>query len=181
MTYAYWNNGAPRTARVSGSGNKQRLVLPDGSFRTGKVRADPSIDLYEYVEVGKSVGTYQTLTGPVHTLNGETITATYTAVYKSVEQIRALKIAGVKADAGWKITAILPEYKQRNLSARAIELLALGQPNWTAEEQAEWDAGAAVWAVIKAIRTASDVFEEAVSTETDVDTLVALHPTWPGE
>lgn len=65
----------------------------------------------------------------------------------------------VKAEAQRRIYAILPDWKQRNLTARAAELAIKGQANWTPEEQAEVTAGQAVWDQIKAIRAASDALE----------------------
>ena len=65
----------------------------------------------------------------------------------------------VKAEAMRRILALCPEWRQRNLTARAAELADKGRDNWTAEELAEWSAGAAVWAQIKALRAASDVIE----------------------
>jgi len=53
-----------------------------------------------------------------------------------------------------------PEWKQRNMTARAVELLHIqaSQP-WTPEEQAEADALQAAWAWIASVRAASDVLE----------------------
>lgn len=65
----------------------------------------------------------------------------------------------VKAEAQRRILHILPEWKQRNLTARAAELAIKGQSNWTTEETAEHTAGQAVWDQIKAIRTKSDEIE----------------------
>jgi len=65
----------------------------------------------------------------------------------------------VKAEAQRRIYAILPDWKQRNLTARAAELAIKGQANWTTQEQAEYTAGQAVWDQIKAIRAASDALE----------------------
>lgn len=65
----------------------------------------------------------------------------------------------VKTEAMRRILAILPEWKQRNLTAQAVVLAAKGAANWTAEEQAAWEAGTALWGRIVAIRTASDVIE----------------------
>ena len=65
----------------------------------------------------------------------------------------------VRRLAGEKILSLCPEWKQRNLTARASILAAKGRGNWTAEEQAEWEAGEAIWAQIKAIRDASNVLE----------------------
>jgi hypothetical protein len=65
----------------------------------------------------------------------------------------------VKAEAGRRIIAICPEWKQRNLTAQAAQLAKKGEANWTPEEQEAWDAGEALWNQIAAIRAASDVIE----------------------
>lgn len=78
-----------------------------------------------------------------------------------VEQVTATPEM-VKMEAQRRILVILPEWKQRNLTARAAELAMIGQANWTEEEQAEWDAGQALWNQIKAIRVASDALEAMV-------------------
>lgn len=72
---------------------------------------------------------------------------------------RASLIAGIKAEASRRILEILPEWKQRNLTAQATILAEKGRANWTAEELAAWDAGEALWMSIAAIRVASDTLE----------------------
>lgn len=78
---------------------------------------------------------------------------------EEISQYDAQMTANVKAEAQRRITAIMPEWKQRNLTARAAELAIKGSANWTAEEQAEYSAGQAVWDQIKAIRIASNTLE----------------------
>lgn len=68
-------------------------------------------------------------------------------------------IAATKAESSRRIVAILPEWKQRNLTAQAAILAEKGRANWTADELAAWEAGAALWAKVAAIRAASDVIE----------------------
>lgn len=67
--------------------------------------------------------------------------------------------APVKAEAMRRILAIAPEWRQRNMIARSVELLHVGQENWTSEEQAEVTAMQAIWDQISAIRAASDTIE----------------------
>lgn len=76
----------------------------------------------------------------------------------TVEDIPAT-VEMVKAEAQRRILNILPEWKQRNLTARAAELAIKGQANWTAEETAEHAAGQVIWDQIKLIRTKSDELE----------------------
>jgi len=171
MELAFWNNGSPKKAR-------KKIVLPNGDvmFPGGP---DASLDLYKYEEVGKSHGQHQSLTGPTHSLNGDTITATYEAVYDPVEHIREQKISACKATAGSLIVQFIPEYKQRNLLAQGVILGDKGRANWTAEELAAWDAAQVIWGIVSAVRTASNDFEVAIAAETDAATLAAMEPTWP--
>lgn len=78
-------------------------------------------------------------------------------------------IAGIKAEAGRRIVAFLPEWKQRNLLAQASILAEKGRDNWTPDELAAWDAGAAAWAHVAAIRARSDQLEAMVPLPTDYD------------
>jgi hypothetical protein len=68
-------------------------------------------------------------------------------------------VHGVKAEAYRRIIAICPEWKQRNLTARAAQLAKKGEANWTQDEAAEWAAGEAIWDQIATIRTKSGVIE----------------------
>lgn len=86
----------------------------------------------------------------------------WTIVDKTSEEIAEYDtrmISSVKIEAQRRILSIIPEWKQRNLTARAAELAIKGSVNWTAEEQAEYEAGQAVWDSIKAVRTKSDALE----------------------
>lgn len=67
--------------------------------------------------------------------------------------------ADVKAEAARRILAIIPEWKQRNLTARAAELAKKGEADWTQAEADEWAAGQALWDQVKAIRAKSDAIE----------------------
>ena len=65
----------------------------------------------------------------------------------------------VKAEAQRRILAILPEWRQRNLTAQAAILAEKGRANWTKAETDAWTAGRALWDRINAIRAASDALE----------------------
>ena len=65
----------------------------------------------------------------------------------------------VRAEAARRILAVCPEWRQRNLTARAAELAMNGSANWTAGEQVEVATGQAIWDQIKAIRAASNALE----------------------
>lgn len=91
----------------------------------------------------------------------------------------ALKTA-VKAEAARRILAVAPDWKQRNLTARAAELALRGQP-FSAAEQAEITAGQAIWAAIKAVRVASGEIEAAIDACDDPAALAAwdVAAGWP--
>ncbi len=67
----------------------------------------------------------------------------------------------VRAEAYRRIVALAPEWKQRNMTARGLELTRkeLAGGTLTAAEQAEAAAITAAWDAVKAIRAASDVLE----------------------
>lgn len=80
--------------------------------------------------------------------------------FDALADARAKKVAAVKNEARRRILEIVPEWKQANLTARASELSKIrAERAWTAEEQAEWDAGQALWDQVKAIRVASNLVE----------------------
>ena len=72
----FWNNGSPRKARVSGSGNRQRLVNADGSISMGNIQPDPDSDLFAYEEAGDRPGEFQREAGFSYANDGWKITAT---------------------------------------------------------------------------------------------------------
>lgn len=173
MTLAFWNNGTPRVVR-----SRKRVVLPNGDIVLNAT-PNPQIDLYAYREIGHTKDPYRKLTGPIYENDGWTITATYTAGYVAIGQIREMRINQVKAEAGSRILRILPDWKQRNLTARAVELQDKGRANWTADELAEWESGDTVWTWVKAVRAASNEFEVAIAAEADAEAAASMQPAWP--
>ena len=75
--------------------------------------------------------------------------------------MKAEAITAIKTEAGRRILAIAPEWKQRNNLARFAELLDL--PTLTQAEQDEKDALKAAGQFLRSIRTASDQMEAQVS------------------
>jgi hypothetical protein len=73
----------------------------------------------------------------------------------------APRSAHVKAEAGRRILARYPGWKQRNMTARAVELtFKVAQSGaLSADEGAETAALQAAWDWIKAVRAASDALE----------------------
>lgn len=120
--------------------------------------------------------------------SGEQVT-TEIASTVSVTAARAEAIDLVKAVARRKILAILPEYKQRNLIARGLEIAAahggLPPDRYPEPERSEWLAGQASWERVKALRAASDRLEEVIATLPDSPAVfdfvesIDRNPLWP--
>ena len=86
------------------------------------------------------------------------------------------KIAETKAEANRRILAILPEWKQRNYTARAVEKVAAGEVG-----DDEWNAMQTAWQQIKAVRVASDAIEAEINALTDEQAGqydVSANPLW---
>ena len=82
----------------------------------------------------------------------------------------------IKRKAGELINAQYPEWKQRNILARTVELQELANTRvLTDAEQAEKNAAQSVWDSIKAIRTHSNTLEAAVDNGQTVD----IESGWP--
>lgn len=89
----------------------------------------------------------------------------------------AVRLAGVtaaiKAKARARILSVLPEWKQANATARAVELVAAGQASGP-----EWEAMQAAWAWVKAVREYSNTLEQQAAQMTDPTTL-DIEAGWP--
>lgn len=85
--------------------------------------------------------------------------ATLTAALASA--VDAERVAAIKAEANRRILAAYPEWKQRNFTARALELIELRDSGQalTGDEQSELSAIKSVWVNVKALRTYSDQLE----------------------
>lgn len=67
----------------------------------------------------------------------------------------------IKLEARRRILTVYPEWKQANMTARAVELnkIHAHEGGWTPSEQTEMAALESVWAWIKSVRAASDALE----------------------
>lgn len=74
-------------------------------------------------------------------------------------QRRAAMVEGVKQEAGRRILAIAPEWKQRNMLARSAQFLRIGEANLTQEQRDEVLAIELIWETIQMIRAKSDLIE----------------------
>src|SRR5690606_24310596 len=86
----------------------------------------------------------------------------------------ALDADDVRLEARRRILAAYPDWKQQNMTARGVELIRVGETNWSPEEQAEADTLQAAWDWIKAVRAASNAMES----EPPADYADDAH--WPG-
>ena len=86
-------------------------------------------------------------------------------------------IADIKAEANQRIIGALPEWKQRNLIARGVELLDLqiGGQVLTPTEEAERVSIKSAWDQVKNIRNYSDFLES----EVDAGRYVDISDGWP--
>jgi len=71
----------------------------------------------------------------------------------------AAMVEGVKREASKRILGIAPDYKQRNMLARSVELLRIGETNLTQEQRDEVLAIELIWETIQMIRARSDAIE----------------------
>ena len=125
---------------------------------------------------------WQTRSGPVAVADGAGWRAEWTVAGRALEEVQAARLEAVRAEAGRRILAVAPEFRQRNLTARAVEIVmehGADPADWPGEVQAEVAAGMAVWAAIKAIRAASDVAEAAILAATTAEDAGTVTADWP--
>ncbi|WP_431861339.1 hypothetical protein [Azospirillum sp.] len=129
---------------------------------------------------------YQDRSGPAFSGADDALVATYAVSPRPAEDLRHLRISEVKEEASRRILAVAPDWKQRNLTARAAEL-ALLYPgvkgvDLPEPERAEYLAGQAVWDRIKELRSVSNDIEAWISdpsrTADDLVTMAGA-PGWP--
>ena len=82
---------------------------------------------------------------------------------------KAAKKTEIKTAARAQILARYPEWQQANLTARAVELVSLGQTTGS-----EWARMQAIWDWIKAVRARSDLLEADVAGCTTVEAVEGI-------
>lgn len=87
----------------------------------------------------------------------------------SLPAAKAAKKAEIKQAARAQILARYPEWMQANLTARAVELVSLGEITGS-----EWQRMQAIWNWIKATRARSDLLEADVDNCTTVEAVEQL-------
>jgi hypothetical protein len=85
-----------------------------------------------------------------------------------LDTLKAAAIVRINQRAGEIITTQLPQWKQANLTARAIELQSVGASNWTESETQEWAAITAAWNWVKSVRTQSNTATAAIESAASV-------------
>jgi hypothetical protein len=110
---------------------------------------------------GEVTGT-QSLALPTLTQEyADTVWAAFQVSTAEADFIAEQNVKDLKRKTEQAILTIAPEWKQRNLIARGLELTEIlaTSGTLTTEQLAESDAIKAIWGQIKAIRAASDVAE----------------------
>lgn len=104
--------------------------------------------------------------------NGTTRLATNAEILAAA---KAAKRLAIKTAARQIILARYPEWRQANLTARAVELVSLGDLSGP-----EWQQMQAIWGWIKAVRARSDLLEADVAACTTVAAVDAIQLSgWP--
>lgn len=113
---------------------------------------------------------------------GDVVERTWTVGARDVGATRAALVERVKAEAQRRIYAFAPAWRQANATARAVELLRIGEANWSAGDAADAAACTALWDRVRAVRTASDAIEAevaALSAAAAAAFDVVASPLWP--
>lgn len=156
----------------------------------------PKGRLATFTEVGQEADGFRVVerweTVPVHeyqlsgagktTYDGKNIVIDRQWTYPSLDEVKRLRIKEIKAGAAAAILERFPDWKQANMTARAVELQDLWRRNggWTPGEKAEADALNAAWDWIKSVRAYSDDLEREVMALTTVDDVCRWYiPGWP--
>jgi hypothetical protein len=93
------------------------------------------------------------------------------------EYLKVHVATSIKKLAGAKIVHMVPEWKQRNMIARAVQLVEK-KGSRTPAEQSELDMHQAVWDKVAAIRLYSDSLEaQAIASEDPLS--VDIESGWP--
>ena len=109
----------------------------------------------------------QSRSGPALTVEADQVTAVWTVAERPLDEVKSALIRQVKQEAGATILAAYPDWKQRNMIARAVELTRLARSvTLNSDEVAEEIALQAAWDWIVDIRTVSDAKEAAIQAAT---------------
>lgn len=128
------------------------------------------------------------LLGQVYTTeyieNDDTVSLVHSTIWNesfSINDLKDLKLNEIRQEAEQRILQIAPEFKQRNLTARAVQLIAIygSVENFPQNISDEWNAGMMVWLSIKEIRDASNAAEEMVSNSSTFEEVLGVNPNWP--
>ncbi len=123
-----------------------------------------AIGIYKVTEIKPSITDTQKYGNAIldivaHTYTHPVVDIPQEVLDRKAQEAAVAYITAVKTEAGRRILSFLPEWKQRNLTARMTELLEIGKANWTIEQQEEVDTMKAIWKQVKVIRKLSDTLE----------------------
>lgn len=136
-----------------------RIRLPTGTTRTDSATfTDELLELCGYIAVPDK---------PQPSIGNDIVEWNDTAwierpyTQQEKDEIKFNKINGIKEEARRRILKVYPEWKQANMTARAVELQDIWRINqsWSVDEQYDSDALKAAWAWIKNIRHKSNLLE----------------------
>ena len=118
----------------------------------------------------------------VETIETARVLITWVAQEWDLATAKSARIDAINAEAGNKIVAVMPEYKQRNALALGLEMATTygaDPASWPSAEQAVYAAASAKWAFIKSIRDASNTAVAAVNSATSNAEVRAVSVVWP--
>jgi len=106
----------------------------------------------------------------------------WTVSDKALEQAKADRIRKINKEAGARILAIMPEYKQRNALALGLNLTLDHGPDvsaWPADAKIAYAAYSALWSAISDVRTASNASVALIEAANDVAGVRSVDVVWP--
>lgn len=99
-----------------------------------------------------------------------------------ITSTRTHHLKAVKEEAGRRILAIAPDWKQRNYIARSLDFLRKRENNLTQSELEELNVMDQFWSLVKSIRLTSNQLESSIESMTG-EQLKAFNPAddanWP--
>lgn len=115
--------------------------------------------------------------GGTHTVGrGNGIENEADALNALLSGFKAERITQIKAIAQEQIYAIVPPWRQANLTARSVQLLSYKiTRGLTTDETEEYARNEAIWGQVQEIRAASDEAELAVNAATTVEEINAVY------
>jgi len=90
-----------------------------------------------------------------------------------IDSAKLIAKSAINKEAGRIITEHLPQWKQVNLTARAVELQSKAQDLWTDLESTEWVKIQNDWGYVKAVRAESNRVNALIDSAQNVDEIIS--------